>query len=217
MKSNFFIAPLIAVASYLGVGSAHSQTLNWASLTGSEIVDSQGAAIDPNTFVFELGAFNQGFVPTATNVGGWVENWHVFDTAMYGYTDENGWQFNATVPNVAAVPAYAEMFQGLEAYIFVRNAAGTEFFLADPVSGAAWVFPIANTGCCPNGAVATWSLSNLGPDAPIWGSQNGVSGGGTGTPGGYDLQTYTVPEWNSFCLVLLGASVALMRRRRAVG
>ncbi len=212
MKARIF--PLIALTILLGAASARSQTLNWSSLTGSTIVDSQGAPIDQNTYVFELGAFEAGFTPEESNLSEWIANWRVFDTSAYAYDQTTSTSYFTGTENVQNVPAYVSMFQGLSAYLFVRNNTNTEFFLARPSNPNAWKFPLLDPGCCPNGEVTTWSVSNLTTDTPIWGTQGGVEGGGIGTFGNYDLQTYAVPESSTSLLLIIGGSWLLVRRRR---
>jgi hypothetical protein len=204
------IAKLILLILVLGAGMAHSQTLDWASLTQSTIVDSQGDPLD-NTFIFELGSFDTGFTPSESNHGDWAANWRVFDTADYSYDPINLGYFTGT-QNVQDVPDYVNMFQGLQAYIWIHDATNTESFLA---SATTWTFPALDPDCCPNGEVTQWSVSNLGTDAPVWGSQLGNDGGGDYTPGFYDIQT-AVPEPASSLLILFGGSLALLRRRRAI-
>lgn len=216
MKANLF--KLITLMFLLGATSARSQTLNWASLTGSDIVDSKGAVLDPNTYVFELGAFTAGFTPVESNISHWdsASNWHVFSTAAYSGNSLDGWVFTGT-QNLQDVPAYTSLFQGLEAYIFVRNTTDTEYFLARPAASGSWLFPTLDTSCCPNGTVTTWSVSDLGSGNPVWGSQGGNEGGGTGTYGNHDVQTYAVPEAGSSLLAIFGCGLLLLRRRRSHG
>lgn len=201
----YFVALLLAFGS-----SARSQTLNWASLTQSTIVDSQGAPLD-NTFLFQLGTFDVGFDPTQASPGDWSAHWRVFDTAAYSNDPINLGYFTGTV-NVQEVQDYV-MFEGLQAYLWIRNTADTEYFLA---SASSWTFPVLDPDCCPIGEVTQWSVSNLGTDDPIWGSQLDNHGGGTydGSGGPYDLQTHVVPESASSLLALLGGGLALIRRRR---
>lgn len=204
------LANLIALTFMLGAASARSQTLDWGSLAGSTIVDSQGDPLD-TTFLFQLGSFDVGFAPTQSNVGQWSASWHVFDTAAYSYNTTDLGYFTGT-ENVQDVPAYASLFEGLKAYLWVRNDSKTEYFLA---SAGSWTFPVKDPGCCPNGVVTQWSVSDLGAAGPIWGSQGGNDGGGGFTsPGPYDLQTHTVPESESSLLALLGCGLATLRRRR---
>ena len=211
MKAH--LAKITALTFLLGVASAHSQTLNWASLTQSEIVDSQGVALDENTFVFELGAFDATFVPDQQNIGQWLDHWHVFDTADYSYDSGSATSYFTATENVQNVANYTTMFQGLQGFLWIRNSSGTEYFLAN---AAQWLFPTLDPGCCKNGEVTTWSVSNLDDDEPIWGSQGDHHGGGEyDAPGPYDIQTHAVPEAGSSLLALLGCGLVMLRRRRA--
>lgn len=206
------ILKLVALLLAFG-SSARSQTLDWGSLTQSTIVDSQGAPLD-NTFLFQLGTFDVDFTPTQSNLGEWSANWHTFDTAAYSNDPINLGYFTGT-ENVQTVSDYVNMFQGLQAYLWIRNTADTEYLLAT-TSSEKWTFPDLNPDCCPNGEVIQWSVSDLGTDAPIWGSQLDNHGGGTydGSGGPYDLQTHVVPESGTSMLALLGGCLALIRRRR---
>lgn len=204
---------LIAFAMLWAADTASSQTLDWGSLTQSTIVDSQGDPLN-TTFLFQLGTFDVGFTPTQSNLGEWATNWRVFDSASYSYDPASLGYFTAT-EDVQDVTGYASIFQGLQAYLWIRNSADTEYFLANAGS---WTFPLLDSECCPTGAVTQWSVSDLGTDDPIWGSQLDNHGGGTydGSGGPYDLQTHVVPETSSSLFVLLGGSLALVRRRRRV-
>jgi hypothetical protein len=78
LTTALFIAAAFAAAA----SRIHAQTLNWGNEVFGDLTDSEGAALD-NTFVFELGSFVDGFVPTASNVEHWVLNWEVFDRAAH--------------------------------------------------------------------------------------------------------------------------------------
>jgi hypothetical protein len=213
MKLRIF--NFIGLFLVIGILSARSQTLNWGSLTNSTIVDSQGNALDPlnNTYLFQLVSFDQAFTPDESNINDWLSSARVFASAQYSYNSTDlGYFTNST--NLQDVPNYAAMFEGLTAYLMVSNAAGTEYFLAT-TSNDTWEFPALDPGCCPTG-VATWSVSDLGMDTPIWGSQGTQHGGGIfdGSGGPYDLQLHAVPEPSGSLLVLLGGGLAILRRRR---
>lgn len=216
---------LIAAVLFFGATIAHSQTLNWASLTGSDIVDSHGDPLD-STFVFELGAFDESFIPDETNVSEWSAHWNVFDstntlvggTAEYSYTAEGGGYFTGT-RDVQAVTSYSSLFEGMTAYLWIRKGDLTEHFLATSTAkpgNAAWLFPTLDPGCCPNGEVTTWSVSNLGDDVPLWGSQWDQHGGGQSySPGPYDIQTHMIPEPSGLFLLAMGCGFFVTRRRRS--
>lgn len=207
------MSKLIALCFLFGAPAAQSQTLDWGSLTGSSIVDSQGSPLD-NTFLIQMGAFDAGFTPTQSNISNWSGSWHTFDTAAYAYNPLDGAYFTGT-QNVQNVPAYASLFEGLQGYLWIRNGTKSEYLLA---SASTWTFPLKDPGCCPNGVPTQWSVSDLGTDVPIWGSQLDNHGGGTydGSGGPYDLQTHAVPESASSLLALLGGGLVLIRRRRLV-
>lgn len=207
------IPKLIGLFFLIGTLSGNSQTLNWGSLTNSTIVDSQGAALD-NTYLIQIGAFDTTFIPNGSNIAQWTDHWHAFDTADYSYNTTDLGYFTGT-ENLQNVTNYSSMFEGLTAYLLIRNTAKTEYFLATTESTAEWKFPALDTGCCPTGTT-TWSVSNLAPDTPIWGGHDDKEGGGDYVaPGPFDLQTHAVPEPSVSLIAMLGCGFALMRRRRS--
>ena len=213
MKIHILVLAMVACA-LLG-GAAKAQTLNWGSLAYSDLVDSKGDSLD-NSFVFELGAFDPIFTPETSNIDDWFANWRVFDTATYNAG--NG-VFTGTA-QIQDVPGYASLFEGLEAYVWVRNGTSpgpdTEWFLArKSVDPESWVFPSIDPGCCPNGEVTQWSVSDLGNENPVWGNQGGHLGGGDyEVTGPYDIQTHVVPEPSALLFGVLGVVSTLHRRRR---
>jgi hypothetical protein len=214
MKS--FPAFIAAVLLAVSASKLEAQTLNWGSVAFSDLYDSEGDPLD-SSYVFELGAFDMGFTPTTENTGDWFANWRVFDTA--NYNSANG-VFTGT-EQVNQVSNYESMFEGLDAYIWVRNGSTpspeTEWFLARKSTGPdAWVFPDLDPGCCPNGEVTQWSMSHLGAETPVWGNQGGNLGGGEySVTGTFDLQTHVVPEPASSLMALIASAVAAFRRRRS--
>jgi hypothetical protein len=206
------LAKLCCLISALATATVHSQTLNWASLTGSEIVNSHGSPLD-GAYVFQVGAFTDGFVPLASNFESWKSEWRVFDTADYSYSPEGLGYFTGT-EDVQNVAAYSSMFAGLKAYIWIRSETDGEHFLAS-TSSDTWRFPLLVPGCCPNGEGPTWSISDLNSDDPVWGGQLGNEGGGShSVSGSFDIQTYTIPETGSSLLALVSLALAITRRRR---
>lgn len=207
---------LAALALLLGCSSANSQTLNWGSLTESEIVDSNGATLDnlENVFLFQLGAFEEDFIPDETNVSQWLANWKVFDSASLTNEGDGKYHFldSRTVEDYNDTESgdYSSAFEGLKGYIWVRNTANTEYFLA---SASEWTFPTVQE-CCPTG-IHSWSLGDA--IVPVWGSIGDNHGGGEySSPGPYDIQTHAVPEAGSTLLALVACGMTLLRRRRPV-
>lgn len=215
MKSihALFMALIMLVTAY----RVQAQTLEWGSEVFSDLVDSKEQALD-ETFIFQLGAFEVGFVPDETNVSEWSTRWVAFSQAGYNQ-DLTYFTGTATMNDDGSSsydPGSGIDFSGLEAYIWIRNGdipvGGTEWLL---VRKASWVFPIATPGCCDNQEPLQWSISQLeSGDTPVWGSQGGVDGGGVFTStGNQTLQTFTfVPEPGS--LLLASASLGLLLRRR---
>ncbi len=203
------------------VSALRGQKLEWSSEVFSQIVDSKGAALD-SSYIFEIGVFASSFTPDATNADTWINNWLVFDRADYsqgnGYFASNVEMADDGTSDSAFLTPGAPSFEGLEAYIWVRNAdtlsPTTEWFL---VKSPQWVFPNANTDCCDNTLPVQWSLADLTPtDTPVWGSQMGKDGNGEFTQDGvYELQTFTaVPEPSASLIFLLSFTFLLSRRRR---
>ena len=216
-----FTPALFAAAIFaMAVSRGHAQTLNWGNEVFGGVTDSEGVALD-NTFVFELGSFVDGFVPTESNLDQWVLNWEAFDQAAYngslGYFTSTVYVNNdVTTSNTTASTI---SFAGLDAYIWIRNddnpVEGTEWLLT---RAASWTFPSVGGDCC-NTQVIQWAVSDLEPgDVPLWGRQNNVIGSGefitTGTTG---LQTFSfVPEPSSALLAAVAGGILVFRRRRSV-
>lgn len=214
LTTALFIAAVFTVAA----SRTHAQTLNWGNEVFGELTDSEGAALD-NTFVFELGSFVGGFVPTSSNLEQWVLNWEVFDRAAH---QESIGYFTSTVyvnnDVTTSNPTASTMsFAGLDAYIWIRNQD-------DPVEGAEWLltrasnwtFPNVGGDCC-NTQVVEWAVSDLDPgNVPVWGRQNGEFGSGEfSSAGSSGLQTFTfVPEPSSALLAALAGGFMVLRRRR---
>jgi hypothetical protein len=211
---------LTLLALLIGIAPVRSQTLDWGNEVFGSVVDSNGEALD-NTYIFELGAFDEGFTPTESNVGEWIGNWNVFDRATFnaalGYFTSSVQMLPDGTSNSPWLTPGAGSFEGLEAYIFIRNGDQpmplTEWLLARALD---WLFPSADPECCPNGLPTQWAVSDLGSQTPVFGSQGGNVGGGVvASPGPYDLQTHTfIPEPSALFLLAAGGLAAACRRRR---
>lgn len=208
---KFPVLKLAACLLLAGAVPAWSQTLNWGSLIDSEIVDSTGEELD-NTFLFQLGAFEEDFIPDETNIAQWADNWRVFDSTYLGSNGDGTSQFSGTKDvhdhlnsDTPPVNDYPSMFQGLKGYIWIRNTEKGEYFLA---SASSWSFPVLDPECCSNGELPIgWSINDV--VAPVWGVLDRDGNGDA-----YYIQTNAVPEVQSALLAILGGGMVLMRRRR---
>lgn len=215
------VTPALLAAAALTVAATRiqAQTLNWGNDAFGDLSDSTGVTLD-DTFVFQLGSFSNGFVPSDSNVDQWSLNWEVFDQASYNKDIE---YFTSTVyvrnDVTSSNPTASTLsFAGLDAYIWIRNSddpvPGTEWLLT---RASNWTFPLVGGDCC-NTEVIEWAVSDLdSADIPKWGRQNDVIGPGefstTSTTG---LQTFTfVPEPSSALLAAITAGFMVLRRRRS--
>ena len=227
--------PCVLLMAFL-TGLAQAQTIKWGSEVFSDLLDSKGDAlgIKPgSSFVFELGAFNAGFIPQPQNMDQWFSMWNVFDRASYnavnGYFTSSVQMTDEGTSNslfLDLTPATTS-FAGLPAYLWVRNVEnglGSENLLVRPGDAEKWKFPSPVAGCCDNEVPLEWSVSDLAAtDIPRFGSQGDVRGPGERTYDGYsNLQTHTssssegeaTPEPGASVLVLVLGVMALLDRRR---
>jgi hypothetical protein len=203
--------------------SAPARTISWRSGIGDTLVDSGGLSLT-DAFIFELGAFDAGFTPDATNYGEWESRWHAFGQATYEPLLGNGWepgaqyftkdttvlggQLSSESPPLASYAFTA----GMQAFLWVYDsktvAPTSEWAL---VGGSTWNFPSSDL---LNLTPVVWELNSA--DRTIWGGANDIRGDGlyTALPGSFDLQTAAVPEPAGLILVgLAGWGFGLRRRR----
>ncbi len=224
-------AVAIAVTCSLSAPLKAAWTIDWGSVIPSTLVDSKGNTISlDDGFLFELGAFNQGFEPLETNTDDWFSNWNIFDSVStvdgfnesLGYfTSTAGLRSDGTSTSTSSqVQGSFPGFEGLNAYLWIRNSttemssgSESEWLL---VRAQSWIFPEVPPDCCDNVLPLQWSVSQLTPsDIPGWGRQGDVIG-----PGEYEfdgpstLQTYTIPEPGAALLVFASALLVFLHRRR---
>jgi hypothetical protein len=209
-----------AMLGFATLGSASAGTLNWGDAVFDTLYDSYGVPLD-DTFYFQLGFFENSFVPTSDNTSEWKLNWRVFDQAYFNldlsyYTSTTEIRSDGSSSSPYALNG--ANFAGQVAYLWVRNSDdavhGSEWFLARHET---WVFPSASAGCCDNELPVEWSLSDLDhTEVPVWGAQDGTIGAGKYTiTGDYALQTFRVaPEPSSVLMAACAGVLTLLRRRR---
>lgn len=210
----------VSVSGFLGMaaaGMAKGETINWGDAYLDTLRDSYGNPLD-DSFYFQLGFFENAFLPDDGNISDWSSHWKTFDQASFdsdtGYFTSSA-QIRADGTSSSSYADLGVNFAGGQAYVWARNAANTEWFLS---TNGGWVFPSAADDCCDNMLPVEWAISDLdaGNDVPVWGGQGDEIGSGTSTvTGDYTLQTFTgVPEPSLFILAPVAAAVMLLRRRR---
>lgn len=116
--------------------SLRAETISWFCQAGTTNLASSGAPMDAS-FVFELGVFADGFVPTPSNVIEWEDHWESADQAAY----EPSTQRFTSVHQVASNDAPFEV--GVPAWILGRKpgAASDQRIL---FRSSSWLWPVPN-------------------------------------------------------------------------
>jgi hypothetical protein len=196
---SFLFSSILALACLILSAKAGAQTIQWGSSMFTTFEDSQGVTLDAS-YNFELGTFDNSFVPTLFNVDDWASNWRVFDTAVYNAALG---VFSSTAdmtPSGGSASPTGDAsfdFQNLQAYIWIYNfntpGPDTEWHLA---AHNDWIFPEALEECCNNQPPVQWEINQtVEPDDPI-----------TTVP--------VVPEPSGALLVSIIGVLAILRRRR---
>jgi hypothetical protein len=226
------LSAIFALAT-ASVCSLKGATMHWGTLPNDVLLDSAGNALTAD-FVFELGTFAGGFVPTDSNVFEWEANWMVFDAAVVGTGWNPAGQEVVRSANHTAGGGSDSIFadpgdvfdQGAVAYLWVYNTkdlSGTlpEWALLEDVDNgpnlfASWEFPDPSEQ-----SGESYDLQTRDLDSPILGGVNSVRGAGLFAlePPVFTIQTAVVPEPGAGLLLAVGALWTLRRHRRmaAVG
>lgn len=81
------MAGAVAFAFWAVTDAFASQQINWRSLAllngVTNLTSGGGGQEMDGTFVFTLGAFTSGFVPSSSNTGDWAANWTSLDVTAY--------------------------------------------------------------------------------------------------------------------------------------
>lgn len=207
---------------------ARASTVFWGSSFNDLLFTSTGQTLD-ESFIFEVGTFTSGFVPTIHNSYQWDANWRVLDRAVH--PDSEGWnvaeQFfvgtvehlpDGTSDSLAANPSDV-FLMGETVYLWVYNSKaivpGSEWALvtdSDLLGNQANAWRIPDPAD-PVGTSYDWQL--LDADTAVLGGVNGIQGAGefSVNPGTFSLQTHVVPEPGSSLLVLLALAAGAQGRR----
>jgi len=219
---------LVVMLGWTLAQTARGSTVFWGSSFNDLLFTSTGQALD-ESFIFEVGTFTSGFLPTIHNSDQWDANWKVLDRAVH--PDSEGWnvaeqffvgtvehQPDGTSDSLAANPADV-FLMGETVYLWVYNSKaivpGSEWALvtdSDLLGNLANAWRIPDPGD-PVGTSYDWQL--LDADTAILGGVNGIQGAGefSVNPGTFSLQTHVVPEPGSSLMVLLSLALGVQGRR----
>jgi hypothetical protein len=136
----------------LVLSAAHAETVKWFSDPGRVNLDSTGAAMDGG-FEFQLGAFKDGFEPSASNAVQWASMWVVADTTDYNaITGLFDAQFELE-SNAAPFTVNGKAWMW-----GIRNTpAGSEWVLFRNTS---WKWPAAGSGGPPSPPSIFWNTKD---------------------------------------------------------
>ncbi len=153
--------------------ASRATTIDWSSPVLGINLTSSGAPLTED-FLFELGAFDAGFVPTAANTAQWAGKWRAASRSGYNVADA---LFSATHSYSTNVPPF---LPNAAAYIWGHNCAPAngEWVL---MSSSLWRWPLGSPS--PVGSSFVWN--SLDADSPaILGQVNAPA---------FDLKTAVVP------------------------
>ncbi len=146
---------MAVISAVTGAGAA--EQINFLSTPGSTNYTSAGApqTLDAD-FVFELGAFADGFVPSVANTGDWADHWVTLGRASYN--PAVGWFTARTFLDSNAAP----FRQGDPAYIWGHDDGGEWILMGNP----GWQWPAVSGGVGTPGGTS-FSVSSPGTVAVL--------------------------------------------------
>ncbi len=221
-------ALMLLLVLLAGQISSSGATIFWGTKPNDLLFDSSGNALD-SRFIFEIGVFNSGVTPMASNMDHWAANWMVFDAALLG----DGWDANQQEVNASAdhtlsggssspdaLPA-SVFAQGQQAYLWVYDsksyALTSEWALLADLDKGPNVFPGGWEFPDPSDELGSFDWQTRDLDTAIFGGVNDIQGEGfyTVNPGTFTLQTHAVPEPGSALLLTLAGWLVLNSRTLA--
>ncbi len=123
---------------WLAIGSISlAETINFYNPPNQTNLTSSGGAMDSN-FVFEVGVFTNGFIPTRANIQQWGSRWASPDSAAYSSSNRS-FDKNFTVSSNAS-----PFLVGTAAWVWGKrsSATGDEWIL---FRHTGWTWPAPNT------------------------------------------------------------------------
>jgi hypothetical protein len=200
-----------------------AETFSWGSAFRSILVQANGQPMDGN-FVFELGAFNAGFIPTENNLTLWNQNWRLLDQADSStseYVPANG-----VFGSSASLTTNSNFAVGTQMFIWGHNGKSI-------LPATEWVLLTNGPGETPSNTSDNWTMPRVtssinsiiyyrvsGATVPVFGGINSTQGPGgySAAPGTFALQSHwvmsQVPEPGTVALVALGLIGGCVRRQR---
>ncbi|MES2467845.1 MAG: PEP-CTERM sorting domain-containing protein [Verrucomicrobiota bacterium] len=212
-------------------------SIDWGSAVADELYTAGGTAI-PGTYQFELGTFETGFIPDATNTALWEGNWRLIEQADFNaplqYVAENSilttsgpnliWERDQTGDESAPLSNPLLFSPGEQVYVWAFSGKTID-------STTQWALVTGNGSTQdtdwqltaglgdPAATTRAWRLSNA--DTAIFGGLNDLQGAGTfgSSPASFTLQTALVmapiPEPGITVMLAVGVALSLCRRRRS--
>ena len=234
MKPRFFI--ILGWLGFIGPGMAGS--IDWGTSVSDKLYDADGTALTA-AYQFELGTFEAGFTPDASNTALWEGKWRLIEKADFNvplqYVAENSilttsgpnliWERDQTGDESAPLSNPTLFSPGEQVYVWAFSGktinSTTQWSLATG-NGATLDTDWQLTAGLGDPAATTrgWRLSNA--DTAVFGGLNNLQGAGDYriTPASFTLQTALVmspiPEPSIPVLLAVGTILSLRRRRPCI-
>ena len=153
------------------IATAFAGQVDWSSTAFSIHQQSDGSPLD-DSFIFELGAFAEGFTPTADNVTEWAANWRAAQRAPYNPNTQ-------TVSGSFVIETNASPFSTADqGYLWALSLDHPQEWIL--LTNTSWKWPSVGGAAPP----VSWTIQNA--DTVLLGQTNP-----DGTP--FFLQMGTVP------------------------
>jgi hypothetical protein len=232
MKLHLFFIPCCLALSSPGMAGS----IDWGSAVADQLYTAGGTAITAS-YQFELGTFETGFAPDATNTALWEGKWRLIEQGDFNaplqYAAENSlltasgpnliWERDQTGDESAPLSNPLLFSPGEQVYVWAFSGktidTTTQWALVTgngTTQDTDWQLT-AGLGD-PLATTRAWRLSNA--DTVVFGGLNDLQGPGSygSTPTSFTLQTALViapiPEPGTTVMLAVGAALCLQRRRR---
>jgi hypothetical protein len=161
--SSIKMLRLLAISLGVFAPNAGATQINWNSTSGAINQTSAGSPMS-QSFVFELGSFQSGFTPEASNVADWAANWSSASRAAYSVSSS---RYSAVYNFSTNVAPFTE-----NAAAYVWGISSSEWIL---FRKASWLWPVASSN--PLAFPIDWTTANT-PSDPLMAIVGSVNGSG---------------------------------------